>query len=168
MKFKRSQVSLCAFEELSFVSTSFILAKMPWALTHRQSWDNLLCFQEAPRLKEIWGLLCCQKVTERSVVIAASLRFISPFATYLKTQSQKCLWLHTGNQTTMWWLWLFSLAWHKCHADRAFWRALQISSQLGSEQGRWIFDGGHWEGPFQTLRSGPSKLWIGVAVFLIR
>lgn len=73
MKFKRSWVSFCAFEELSFVSKSFPLAKMLQALPHSHSW-NVWLFPGGPMTK---GLPCCQNVT---VFIAAPLRFISIFS----------------------------------------------------------------------------------------
>lgn len=73
----------------------------------------------------------------------SKVRPLPLFFTYLKIQSQKCLWLRTENQTTTWWLWPISLSRHTCPVDSAFWKALEFSSQLGSEHGGWIFDGGH-------------------------
>lgn len=39
--------------------------------------------------------------------------------------------------------------------------------QLGSEQGQWMLDSGHWEWPSQPLQSVPNKIWIQAAVILI-
>lgn len=87
------------------------------------------CFQEAPWPKD--SKMCCQNVT---ALIAASLSFIPIFfPSYSRTQSQKCLWLHTGNQTTAWWLWPIFLSQHMS----AWQHCLQSPGvlQLGSEQG---------------------------------
>lgn len=129
MKFKRSWVSLCAFEELSFVSKSLILATTLQALT-----------TASPEIFCSVSMRHCDRRTpvlpKRHGPASGNCRIskVHPpfFSTYLKTQSQKRLWLHTENQTTTRWLWPISLSRHTCLVDRAFWRALEFSTQLGS------------------------------------
>lgn len=128
------------------------------ALPHSHSWDVWL-FPGGPMTK---GLPWCQNVT---VLIAASPRSIPILfpPSYLKTQSQKCLWLHTGNQTTAWWLWPIFLSQHM-----SVWQHCLESPGVFQAARTVDTDSRHWEWPSQPLQSDPNKIWIWAAVVLIR